>query len=214
MRVAIAGAHGQIALRLARLLSGRGDEVVGLIRNPDHAGDVEQAGARAVVCDLEHAGADAVAAAIDGADAVVFSAGAGPGSGSARKETMDYGGAVKLIDGAKQAGIARYVIVSSINANADTPGDDTFSVYLRAKGRADDALRASGLDYTVVRPGGLTNDAGTGRVAVGERVGRGSIPRDDVAQMLAAVLGAPNAVGKTFDLVGGDVPVEEAVKEL
>jgi cytosine deaminase len=214
MRVAIAGAHGQIALRLARVLSGRGDEVIGLIRNPDHAGDVEDAGARAVVCDLEHADVDEVAAAIDGADAAVFSAGAGPGSGSARKETMDYGGAVKLIDAAKQAGIARYVIVSSIGANSDAPGDDTFSVYLRAKGRADDALRGSGLDYTVVRPGGLTNDAGTGRVAVGNGLGSGSVPRDDVAQVLAAVLQAPGAVGKTFDLIGGDVPVEEAVKGL
>jgi uncharacterized protein YbjT (DUF2867 family) len=214
MRVAIAGAHGQIALRLARVLSGRGDEVVGLIRNPDHAGDVEDAGARPVVCDLEQAEVDDVAAAIDGADAVVFAAGAGPGSGSARKETMDYGGAVKLIDAAKQAGIARYAIVSSVGANADAPGDDTFSIYLRAKGGADDALRASGLDYTVVRPGRLTNDAGTGRVAVGDRLASGSVPRDDVAQVLAAVLDAPNAVGKTFDLMGGDVPVEEAVKEL
>jgi uncharacterized protein YbjT (DUF2867 family) len=212
MRVAIAGAHGQIALRLARLLSGRGDEVVGLIRNPDHAGDVEDAGASPVVCDLEQAGVEEVAAAIDGADAVVFAAGAGPGSGPARKDTMDYGGAVKLADAAKQAGISRYVIVSSIGANADAPGDDTFSVYLRAKGRADDALRASGLDYTVVRPGGLTNDAGTGRVALGERLGSGSVPRDDVAQVLAEVLRTPGAVGKTFDLISGDVPVEDAVR--
>ena len=170
MRVAIAGGHGQIALRLARILSERGDEVVALIRNPDHADDVKQAGAEPAVVDLEHASVDDVAQAITGADAVVFAAGAGPGSGSERKDTMDYGGAVKLIEAAKQAGVGRYVIVSSMGANPDAPGDDTFSVYLRAKGRADDAVRASGLDATVVRPGGLTNDAGTGRVRLGERL--------------------------------------------
>ena len=170
MRVAIAGGHGQIALRLARILSERGDEVVALIRNPDHADDVKQAGAEPAVVDLEHASVDDVAQAITGADAVVFAAGAGPGSGSERKDTMDYGGAVKLIEAAKQAGVGRYLIVSSMGANPDAPGDDTFSVYLRAKGRADDAVRASGLDATVVRPGGLTNDPGTGRVRLGERL--------------------------------------------
>jgi cytosine deaminase len=118
---------------------------------------------------------DDVAQAIASSGAVVFSAGAGPGSGSERKETMDYGGAVKLIAAAKQAGIRRYLIVSSMGANPDAPGDDTFSVYLRAKGRADDAVRASGLDWTVVRPGGLTNDAGRGRVTLGESVPRGRV---------------------------------------
>jgi nucleoside-diphosphate-sugar epimerase len=167
MRVAIAGGHGQIALRLAKVLSQRGDEVVALIRNPDHADEVRQAGAEPSVVDLEHASEDDVAQAIAGSDAVVFAAGAGPGSGPARKETMDYGGAVKLIAAAKQARIGRYVIVSSMGADPDAPGDDTFSVYLRAKGRADDAVRSSGLDATVVRPGGLTNDPGTGRVWLG-----------------------------------------------
>jgi NAD(P)H-binding len=148
MRVAIAGGHGQIALRLARALSERGDEAVALIRNPDQSDDVRQAGAEPAVVDLEHASEDDVTQAIAGSDAVVFAAGAGPGSGSARKETMDYGGAAKLIAAAKQAGISRYVIVSSMGANANAPGDDTFSVYLRAKGRADEAVLASGLDAT------------------------------------------------------------------
>ena len=146
MRVAIAGGHGQIALRLATVLSQRGDEVVALIRNPDHADDVRRAGAEPAVVDLEHASEDDVAQAIARADAVVFAAGAGPGSGPERKETMDYGGAVKLIAAAKQGGIGRYVIVSSMGADPDLSGDDTFSVYQRAKGRADDAVRASGLD--------------------------------------------------------------------
>jgi uncharacterized protein YbjT (DUF2867 family) len=212
MRVAIAGGHGKIALRLARLVSQRGEEVVALIRNPDHANDVRQAGAEPLVVDLERAAEADVAQAIAGCDAVVFAAGAGPGSGPARKDTMDYGGAVKLIAAAKQAGIDRYVIVSSMGANPDAAGDDTFSVYLRAKGRADDALRASGLDATVVRPGGLTNDGGTGRVALGENLPRGQVTRDDVAAVLAAVLDSPNTIGKTVDLIGGDTPIAEAVK--
>jgi uncharacterized protein YbjT (DUF2867 family) len=212
MRVAIAGGHGQIALRLAKVLSQRGDEVVSLIRNPHHADEVRQAGAEPSVVDLEHASEDDVAQAIAGADAVVFAAGAGPGSGSARKETMDYGGAVKLIAAAKQAGIGRYVIISSMGADPEVAGDDTFSVYLRAKGRADDAVRSSGLDATVVRPGGLTNDPGTGRVRLGESVPRGQVTRDDVAAVLAAVLDSPSTIGRTVDLVGGDTPVAEAVK--
>jgi uncharacterized protein YbjT (DUF2867 family) len=211
VRVAIAGGHGQIARRLAKILSQRGDEVVAIIRNPDHSSDVREAGAEAAVVDLEHASEGDVAQAITGSDAVVFSAGAGPGSGSARKETMDYGGAVKLIAAAKQAGVRRYVIVSSMGADPDAPGDDTFAVYLRAKGRADDAVLASGLDATVVRPGGLTNDPGTGRVSLDEGLKFGRVPRDDVAAVLAAILDSPNTIGQTVDLIGGDTPVAEAV---
>jgi len=211
MRVAIAGGHGQIALRLAKLLSQRGDQVVALIRNPGHADDVSQAGAEPAAVDLEHASTEDVAQAIAGCDAVVFAAGAGPGSGSERKETMDYGGAVKLIAAAKQVGVSRYVIVSSMGADPDASGEDTFSVYLRAKGRADEAVRASGLDATVVRPGGLTNDPGTGRVRLGKSLPRGQVPRDDVAAVIVAVLDSPNTIGQTVDLIGGDTPVAEAV---
>jgi nucleoside-diphosphate-sugar epimerase len=211
VRVAIAGGHGKIALRLTKILSQRGDEVVALIRNSDHADDVRRAGAEPAVVDLEHVSEDDVAQAIAGSDAVVFAAGAGPGSGSARKDTMDYGGAVKLIAAAKQAGISRYVIISSMGANPDAPGDDTFGVYLRAKGRADDAVRASGLDATVIRPGGLTNDPGTGRVSLGESLRSGKVPRDDVAAVLAAVLDSPNTIGATVDLVGGDTSIAKAV---
>jgi nucleoside-diphosphate-sugar epimerase len=209
MLVAIAGGHGQIALRLTRLLSERGDEVRSLIRNPDHADDVREAGGDPVVCDLEEADDALVANAVRGADAVVFAAGAGPGSGSQRKGTMDLGGAVKLIAAAKAGGIRRYVMVSSINADPDHPGDDTFSVYLRAKGEADAELAASGLDYTIVRPGPLTNDPGTGRVALD--AGRGDVTRDDVAGVLAAALHEPDTIGRTFELSGGDTPIDEAL---
>ena len=214
MRVAIAGGHGQIALRLAKIMSERGDEVVALIRNPDHAEEVKRAGAEPAVVDLEHASEEDVASAIGGSDAVVFAAGAGPGSGAERKDTMDYGGAVKLIAAAKQAGVGRYVIVSSMGANPTATGDDTFSVYLRAKGRADDAVRVSGLDATVIRPGGLTNDVGTGQVRLGERLPRGQVTRDDVAAVLVAVLDSPSTIGRAADLIGGDTPIAEAVAAL
>ena len=214
MVVAIAGGHGKIALRLAQLLTERGDQPVALIRNPDHSDDVTAAGARAVVCDLERASVDEVAAAIEGAGAVVFAAGAGPGSGSERKDSMDYGGAVLLIEAAKRAGVARYVMVSAMAADAEHPGDEVFDVYLRAKGKADAELAASGLDFTIVRPGMLTDDPATGRVELGESVERGQVPRADVAAVIAAALTEPAASGKTFELVLGDEPIDAALRSL
>lgn len=211
MRVAIAGGHGKIALRLTRLLREHGDEIQSLIRNPEQADDVRSVGGEPVVCDLESATADQVADAVQSADAVVFAAGAGPGSGAERKWTMDYGGAVKLVAAAKSRRVRRYVMVSAMGADPGRDGDDTFAVYLRAKGRADAELEASGLDYTIVRPGMLTDDPGSGQVRVGERVGRSAISRDDVAAVLLSTLLAPQTIGKTFEVVAGDVPVEEAV---
>jgi uncharacterized protein YbjT (DUF2867 family) len=211
MRIAIAGGHGQIALRLTRQLRERGDEVRSLIRNPAHADDVREAGADQVLCDLETASEEDVAEAIAGVDAVVFAAGAGPGSGPERKETMDFGGAVKLIAAANAAKVARYVMVSAISADPAREGDDTYDVYARAKGRADAELQESGLDYTIVRPGGLTDDPGTGQVELGDQVDGGLIPRDDVAAVLTAVLHDGATVGKTFEVVSGDAPVEDAV---
>ena len=210
MDVVIAGGHGKVALRLARALTGRGDRGRSLIRNPAHADDVRETGAEAVLCDLESAGDDELASAVGRADAVVFAAGAGPGSGPARKETVDHGAAVKMIRAARANGIRRYVIVSSIGADARAEGDE-MGPYFRAKGRADDALRESGLDFTIVRPGHLVDEPGTGRVAVGERVGSGDVPRDDVAAVIAEVLHRPSTIGQTFELVGGDVPIEEAL---
>jgi uncharacterized protein YbjT (DUF2867 family) len=212
MKVLIAGGHGKIALELTRLLSERGDEVHSMIRNPDHAADVTDAGAaEAVHCDLETDDEERIADAVDGMDAIVFAAGAGPGSGSERKETMDYGGAVKLIDAAKDRGVGRYVIVSSMGADPEHEGDDTFDVYLRAKGRADAALAESGLDFTIVRPGGLTDEAATGQVFISREGERGQVPRADVAAVLAAALRAEATVGKTFEVISGTTPVEDAV---
>jgi uncharacterized protein YbjT (DUF2867 family) len=212
MDVVVAGGHGQIGLRLLGALAAAGPEARGIIRNPDHAGELEEAGARAVVLDLEHEeiGADALA----GADAVVFAAGAGPGSGPERKRTMDLGGAVKLIDAARAGGVERYVMVSAIGA-ADPPrGGEGMAVYLQAKAEADEALAASGLAYTIVRPGRLTDDPPTGRVTAGATVARGDITRQDVADLLVAVLETQSTVGATFNAVNGDTPIEDAVAAL
>jgi uncharacterized protein YbjT (DUF2867 family) len=212
MDVVIAGGHGQIALRLARLLTTRGERVRSLIRNPDHSADVEAAGAEPVVFDLE--GGGDLAPVIAGADAVVFAAGAGPGSGAERKRTVDLGAAVRLIDAAREAGVRRYVMVSSIGADDPSAGAEAMRPYLEAKAEADAALAASGLDFTIVRPGRLTNDPGTARVAVGEDLGRADITRDDVAAVLVGVLDEPRTVGRTFVAVQGDAPIVDALRQL
>jgi nucleoside-diphosphate-sugar epimerase len=214
MDVVIAGGHGQIALRLARLLSARGERVRALIRNPDHGSDVSSAGAEAVVFDLEKQSSAELASVVAGADAVVFAAGAGPGSGAARKRTVDLGGAVKLIEAAQASGVRRYVIVSSIGADDPASGSEAMRPYLEAKAQADAAVVASGLDWTIVRPGHLTDEPGTARVTVGERVGYADVPRDDVAAVIAGVLDEPRTIGRTFVVVEGETPIPDALRQL
>ena len=205
MRVVVAGGHGQIGLQLLRLLAQGGHEPVGLIRRAEQAGAIREAGAEPLVLDLEAA----EDVRLD-ADAVVFAAGAGPGSGAERKWTMDSGGAAKLL----KAGPRRYVMVSAMGAADPPPGNEVFAVDLQAKAKADEELRASGLEFTIVRPGRLTDDPGTGRVSIAERLERGDVPRDDVAAVLYAVLDGALAVGATFDLVGGDEPIGAALSRL
>ena len=237
MRVVIAGGHGKIALILERLLSQRGDSVAGFIRNPAQVADLEAAGAEALVVDLEKASVDDVAAQLHGADAVVFAAGAGPGSGAARKETVDRDAAILLADAAEAAGVTRYLMISAMGADIeavdgardpafrdylrakdstsaqdDDGRDPVFATYLRAKAVADEAVRArSALNTTIVRPGLLTNDPGTGRVTIADSTGPGSIPREDVAAMLVALLDAPDTGGQTFEVISGDTPIPDAV---
>ena len=216
MRIVVAGGHGQIALRVERQLAGAGHEVVGIVRNPDHVDDVRATGAEALVLDLEAAAVHDVAGHLDAADAVLFAAGAGPGSGVARKDSVDRGASALLADAAEQAGVDRFVQISSMGAGAPPPPgtDETFAAYLAAKTAAEDDLRDRDLTWTVVRPGGLTDDPGTGRVQLAPSVPRGRISRDDVATVLTALLTEEHAAHKTLELVGGDTPIGEALAHL
>ncbi|MER6994716.1 SDR family oxidoreductase [Streptomyces sp. NPDC000410] len=215
MRIVIAGGHGQIALRLERLLSASGHEVAGIIRNRDQGDDLREANAEPVLLDLESASVEQVAAVLQGADAVVFAAGAGPGSGAARKATVDRDAAKLFADAAERAGARRYVVISSMGADPAHQGHDVFDVYLRAKGEADAYVRTKAdLDWTILRPGMLTNDAGTGLVRLEASTGRGPVPRDDVAAVIAELLETPATAGLTLELIGGTVPVTVAVKDI
>jgi uncharacterized protein YbjT (DUF2867 family) len=211
MRVVIAGGHGKIALELERLLAAKGDSATALVRNPDHFADVRAAGAEPVLCDLEAADVAAVAEHLNGADAAVFAAGAGPGSGPARKETVDKGAAVLFAEAAQAAGVRRFIQISSMGIDkADDPSvSPEFAVYLRAKGAAEEDLRARDLDWTILRPGSLTNDPGTGKVLLGESVPPGSIPRADVAAVIAVLLPKQDSVRRTLEVISGDTPITD-----
>jgi uncharacterized protein YbjT (DUF2867 family) len=218
MRIAIAGGHGKIALLTAGLLTRRGDEVLALTRNLEHAADIEAAGAAAVEADLETMDAAALAAVIQGSDAVIFAAGAGPNSGIPRKDAVDRGGAVLLADAASQAGIRRYLLVSSMGVESVRGGatpegvGEVFVAYLRAKLAAEDDLRARDLDWTVLRPGSLTDDPAVGTVQLSPDAPRGDVPRADVAAVLVALLDEPRSAGAVLQLIGGPTPVAEAVQ--
>src|SRR3954452_4963430 len=213
VNVVIVGGHGQIALRLAELLAARGGSPRGGIRKTQQADDLEAIGAEPIVLDIENV--DDIDDAFAGSDAVVFAAGAGPGSGPARKLTVDYGGAVKSVDAAIAKEIRRFVIVSSINANRPENWSEEMKPYFEAKADADKFVAESGLDYTIVRPGSLTDDPGTGKVDLGDAPGgTGSVTRDDVALVLAEVLRADNTIGKAFDVLNGETPVAEAIAAL
>ncbi|REJ91432.1 MAG: SDR family NAD(P)-dependent oxidoreductase [Planctomycetota bacterium] len=211
MNIVIAGGHGQIAMLLHPLLTACGHQVRALIRNPAQADEVRLAGAEPVLCDLE--AEEDIAEAVGSADALVFAAGAGPGNGAARKLTVDRDGAIRLIDVARQNGIRRYVMISAMNAE-EPRGEEVFRTYLRAKAEADEALRQSGLDWTIVRPGRLTNDPPTGLVRLAAQLPRAEIPRADVAEVLACVLEAPRMTGWQFDVTSGDEEVAAALRRL
>ncbi|MFC0039282.1 NAD(P)H-binding protein [Actinomadura rayongensis] len=216
MDIVIAGGHGKIALRLARLLTARGDTVRSLIRNPDHAGDVAATGAEPVVADLEKIPADELAERVEGADAAVFAAGGGPGSGVARKDTVDRGAAVLLAEAAEGAGVPRLVQISAMGVDrAPAPdANDQWAAYVAAKHAAEVDLRSRDLDWVIVRPGRLTDDPGTGRVTLADPdVGRGDVTRDDVAAVVAALLPSP-VRHRTLDLLNGETPIDEAVVAL
>jgi uncharacterized protein YbjT (DUF2867 family) len=217
MRVVIAGGHGKVAVALERLLAGRDDQAVALIRNPAQAADVQQAGAEAVACDLEAASAGAVAMLLSGADAVVFAAGAGPGSGIARKDTVDRAASVLMASAAQQAGVRRFIQISAMGAGSPPqPGrGEVWAAYITAKTAAEADLRSRDLDWTILRPAHLTDDPPAGRVRLAvPPVAAGAISRADVAAVIAALLDQPRTRHQTLELVGGDTPVIEAVRSL
>jgi nucleoside-diphosphate-sugar epimerase len=209
--VVIAGGHGKIGLRLTRRLSARGEAVVGLIRDPGHADDIRSVGGEPALCDLEHASVPEIAAAVKGATAVVFAAGAGSGSGAERKLTVDRDGAIRLLQAATAVDVPRYLIVSSVGAEDPPDGDDVFSVYLRAKAEADAAVQASDRAWTIVRPGRLTDEPGTGRVRIDLEPFRCEVPRDDVAAVLDALLLQTRA-RRILYVNAGDTAIEEALE--
>ncbi|MFE2752438.1 NAD(P)-binding oxidoreductase [Actinosynnema sp. NPDC059335] len=209
MRVVIAGGHGKIALWVERLLAARGDSATALVRNPDHHGDVLDAGGVPVHCDLEATDVASVAELLTGADAALFAAGAGPGSGVARKDTVDRAAAVLFAEAAQRAGVRRFVQISSAGIGRTT-GDEVFDAYLAAKGAAEEDLRGRDLDWTILRPGRLTDDEPTGLVELAETPLRGSVPRGDVAAVVLALLDRPGTARRTYELIGGDTPIANA----
>jgi nucleoside-diphosphate-sugar epimerase len=216
MKVLIAGAHGKTARRLVRMLADGGHEVRGLVRTEEQMPDVEADGAEPLLVDLEEEEVEGdVGRAVEGCDAVIFAAGAGPGSGAARKQTMDYGGAAKLVDAAERHGVRRYLMLSSMGAGNPEGGSEAMQPYLFAKARADERLQASDLDYTIIRPGSLTEEEGAGRIEAAEVLGRrGEIPRDDVARTFVEALEMPNTYRKTFEIIGGETPIREALERI
>ncbi len=208
MKITIAGGHGKIAMLLHPILKNKGHSVKGLIRKPEQAEALRRAGAEPVICDIEKE--EDISEAVGRADAVIFAAGAGPGSGAERKWTVDRDGAVKLMKAAHKNGIPRYIMISAMGL--DKPrGNEVFQVYQKAKAEADEALRNSGLDYTIIKPGRLTDEPGTGNVALAPDLPRGEIPRQDVARVIAEILEKPETAGHTFDLVSGDTSIRDAI---
>jgi len=216
MRVVIAGGHGKIALVLERLLVEAGHEPIAIIRNPDHRDDVDATGAAAVVLDLEDASVDEVGQVLKNADAAVFAAGAGPGSTAERKFTVDRDAAILLADAAEVAGVPRLIVISAIATDRFGPeSQDIFQLYLRAKSEADASIRSRDLDWTIVRPGSLTNDPGVGRIHAADVVpGGGRIPRADVAAIIASLLETGAASRTQFEVVSGDEPIAGALSAL
>lgn len=212
MRIVIAGAHGQIALRLGRILDEQGHDVIGIVRNPKHGPDLANAGVQTVVLDLEEADASDVVPAVRGADAVIFAAGAGPGSGAARKDTVDRGAAALLAEAAEAAGVRGYILISAMGVDTEPPADTSpvFREYLKAKGASETDLKNRDLDWLILRPGRLTNEEGTGLVHLARSVDRAEVTRDDVAAVIAKFLGQ-GLKHQTLELVGGDTPIAEAV---
>lgn len=216
MKVVIIGGHGKVALRLATILSDQDHEVTSVIRNPAQSDDVADTGAEPYVADVEHLDTTALVDVVTGQDAVVWAAGAGGGSPE-RTYAVDRDAAIRVIDAAEQAGVPRFVMVSYFGASLDhrVPGDDPFFAYAEAKAAADQHLRDSALDWTIVAPSALTDKDGTGQILTAESGATASeVSRDDVAEVIAEVLAAGRASGRMVEFNNGTVPISEALAAL
>ncbi|WP_227396054.1 SDR family oxidoreductase [Jeotgalibacillus aurantiacus] len=217
MKVLVIGANGQVGKHLVAKIQDTGDiKAKAMIRKEEQVPYFEDLGAETVLTDLEKADIDEIAKAVEGTDAIVFTAGSGPKTGADKTMLIDLDAAVKTIEAAKKAGVKRYIMVSSFDTTREAiqSAPSSFAPYVVAKHYADVWLRATDLDYTIVHPGGLTNDAATGKVQAAENVGRGEIPREDVASVLLATLQNDSTIGKEFQVVSGETAVDDAVKVL
>ncbi|MFC7373498.1 SDR family oxidoreductase [Fictibacillus iocasae] len=214
MNVLLVGANGQIGRQLAELLaSSEKHDVTAMIRKPEQAEELESFGAKTVLADLEGSVSD-LAQAAKGCDAIVFSAGSGGSTGHDKTLLIDLDGAAKMVEAAQQAGIKRFVMVSALQAHKRENWNAELRPYYVAKHYADKILEQSGLTYTIIRPGGLLNEPGTGKVKAGSDLERGTIPREDVAQTIFAVLDQENTFNRGFDLLSGETSIDEALKNL
>ena len=213
MRIAVVGGHGKIARLLHPLLVAAGHTPVALVRSEEQRPSLEAVGAEVRLLDIESSDVAAFAAALAECEAVVFSAGGGADGNVERKRTVDLEGSLKSAAAAESLGIQRFVQVSAIGVDAPAAPDaaPAWAAYVAAKRDADAALRDGPLDWTILRPGRLTDDPATGRVALGSDVARGDVSRADVAAVLAAVIADPATVGHQWNLVGGELPVSEAL---
>ena len=210
MKITVVGAHGSIAQLLHPKLIEKGHTVRGIIRKEEQAETLREMGVEPQITDIEKE--TDISDSVGDADAVVFAAGAGPGSGEERKYTVDRDGAIKLMRACQTNGINRYIMISAMGL--DTPrGNEVFQVYQKAKAEADEALRHSGLNYTIIKPGRLTDDEGTGKIKIGDLEG-GEIPREDVASVIAAAIENESTNRKSFDLLSGDQSIEKALSSL
>lgn len=211
-RIVIIGGHGKVARLLAPSLVARGDEVTSLIRNPDHTEAVAATGARPLVADVEQLDAAALTDLVVGNDAVVWSAGAGGGD-PARTHAVDQVAAITSMQAAADAGVGRYVMVSYLGSRPDHGVDpsSSFFPYAEAKAAADEHLRGTGLDWTILCPGALTEEPPTGAIEISDAPGAPSVTRADVAAVIAEVLRRPDTIGATIPFNNGDTPIDEAL---
>ncbi|SFK41151.1 Uncharacterized conserved protein YbjT, contains NAD(P)-binding and DUF2867 domains [Halobacillus dabanensis] len=210
MKVLVAGANGHTGRLLIQYLKEDGHEPYGLIRKEEQKATVEKLGGTPVLADLTKD----IGHAVKGMDAVMFAAGSGSSTGADQTEAVDRDGAINLVKATENSGIKKFVMLSAIAAGEPERGPEALQHYLKMKDEADEYLKNTELDYTIVRPGGLTHEEGTSKIKVGEKVDRGSIPRADVAKTMIAVLQEPNAYHKTFEMVSGDTQIEDALKTL